>query len=51
MTREQMLDLLMLLAALESWAFSLQKPLPDHLQDQISACVDVMRAVVMGDGK
>lgn len=51
MTREQMLDLLMLLAGLESWAFSQQRPLPDHLQDQISECVDVLRAAVLGDSE
>jgi len=48
MTREQMLDLLMLFAGLESWAFSQQRPLPDHLQDQISECVDVLRPLVLG---
>lgn len=48
MTREQMLDLLMLLAGLESWAFSQQRPLPDHLQDEISECVDVLRSLVLG---
>ena len=48
MTREQMLDLLMLLAGLESWAFSQQRPLPDHLQDEISECVDVLRPLVLG---
>ena len=51
MSREQMLDLLMLLAGLESCAFSQQKPLPDHLHDQIAARVDVLRAAVLGGDK
>ncbi len=36
MTREQKLDILLLLSAMESWSFSMQKPLPDYLREQVA---------------
>ena len=35
MERAQILDLLMLLSALESWAFSNKTMLPDYLQEML----------------
>ncbi len=36
MTREQKLDILLLLSAMESWSFSMQQPLPDYLREQVA---------------
>jgi len=43
MTREQFLEILMLLSALESWSFSVGKPLPDYLQDRMTEAVEILR--------
>jgi len=45
--REQSLDTLMLLSALESWAFSQETRLPDYLHDRLSAAIEVLRAEVL----
>ena len=36
MTKEQMLDIIRLLSALESWSFSAGNRLPDYLQDDLT---------------
>lgn len=48
MTKQQTLDLLLLLSALESWAFSVGKPLPDYLHDRLGSSVDELITVVLG---
>lgn len=40
MTRQDKLDILILLSAVESWTFSMQKTLPDYLHERLS---DTMR--------
>ena len=45
--KELALRIMMLLSALESWAFSLSKPLPDHTHDELSQLVDELRAEVL----
>ncbi len=35
MTKQDHLDILMLLSALESWSFSVGKPLPDYLLEKL----------------
>lgn len=47
MTKEQMLDMLRLLAALESWSFSTGKPLPDYLHDDLTLLVGVLSKEVL----
>ena len=47
MTKEQYLDLLMLLSALESWALSSKERLPDYLHDRINDNVDALRKEVL----
>ena len=46
--REQTLELLMLLSALESWMFSLGKAPPDYLIEQNDNAVELLRAEVLG---
>lgn len=36
MTKEQIITLIRLLSAMESWAFSVGKPLPDYLSEMQS---------------
>ena len=47
MTKDQCLDLLMLLSALESWSLSLKERLPDFLQERIYENVEVLRGKVL----
>lgn len=47
MTKEQMLELLMLLSALESWGFSMQQPLPDYLAARVANASVVLRNEVL----
>ena len=47
MTKEQMLDLLMLLSALESWTFATKERLPDYLHDQLSRVIDIASKEVL----
>ena len=45
--REQTLDLLMLLSALESWSFAADHRLPEMLATRLDAAVDALRAEVL----
>lgn len=51
MTKQQSLDLLMLLSALESWAMSVRSGsncgLPDYLHDRIYESVEILSAMVL----
>jgi len=47
MSKKQTLDILMLLSALESWAFSDGKHLPDYLHDNLSNAVDVLTREIL----
>lgn len=42
MTKQQILDALMLLSALESWAFAERKTLPDYLSERIKITVEIL---------
>ena len=42
MTKEQILDTIKLLSALESWSFSDKNTLPDYLFDKIAASMDAL---------
>ena len=48
MTKEQSLDLIKLLSALESWAFSTKQTLPDYLFERIEIAIDVLTKEVLG---
>lgn len=39
MNKSQMLELIKLLSALESWSFSTAKPMPDYLFDRMDSAI------------
>ena len=45
--REQSIDLLMLLSALESWSFAADHRLPEMLATRLDAAVEALRAEVL----
>ena len=47
MTKPQAIDLLMLLYALELWADSACKPLPDYLRERLDVALAVLRDEVL----
>lgn len=49
--REQAIDLLMLLSALESWSFAADHRLPEMLATRLDAAVEALRAEVLGGGE
>lgn len=49
--REQAIDMLMLLSALESWSFAAEHQLPEVLAARLDAAVAALRAEVLGDDK
>ena len=49
MNKQQILDLLMLLSALESWSFSEGKRLPDYLHDNLCTAVDCLTKELLND--
>lgn len=51
MTKPEALDLLMLLSALESWAFSLGKTPPDYLIERMDTVIELLRAEILEDAK
>lgn len=48
--REQAIDLLMLLSALESWSFAADHRLPEMLATRLDAAVDALRAEILSGG-
>ena len=57
LTKQELLDIIMLLSALESWGFSTDKVFPDYLHDRLSKSVDrlseilLMKCAVGGGGR
>ena len=49
--REQTLELLMLLSAMESWSFAAEHRLPEGLAARLDAAVAVLRAEVLEGGE
>ena len=49
--REQAIDMLMLLSALESWSFAADHRLPESLATRLDAAVAVLRAGVLEGGE
>jgi hypothetical protein len=47
LTKKEILDLLMLLSAIESWGFSSNTLCPDYLHEKIDASVDRLSAVLL----
>jgi hypothetical protein len=51
MTKEQALNLIKLLSALESWSFSTKERLPDYLHDDLCVHVKVLEEIVLEQNK
>ncbi len=49
MTKEDALKTMMLLSALESWAFSTKTPLPDYLHEDLCIAVEKLEKIVLKD--
>ena len=49
MNKQQTLDTLMLLSALESWSYSTNTHRPDYLFEKIGECVNVLRDELLGE--
>ena len=47
MTREEALKAMMLLSALESWAFSTKTLLPDYMHEEMQHMLDVLSKIVL----
>lgn len=47
MTKEQILDLIKLLSAIESWGCTADRRMPDYLYDNLSNIMDVLCAEVL----
>ena len=47
MTKEQILDTIKLLSALEAWSFANQHRLPDYLLEDLDKAVEVLSAEVL----
>ena len=47
MTKQDKLDILMLLSALESWGFSTKSMFPDYLHERLGAAIDLLRGEVL----
>ena len=47
MTKEEALKTMMLLSALESWAFSTKNLLPDYLHEELHTSMEVLSKIVL----
>lgn len=47
MTKEEMLRIMRLLSALESWSFSSGKPIVDYLLDEISTAIETLEREIL----
>lgn len=49
MTKQECLQAMMLLSALESWSFLTDKPLPDYLHDNLISTVNALEKAVLSN--
>ena len=49
MTKDQTLDLLMILSAIESWSFADKHRMPEFLYERIDAAIAALRKQLIGD--
>jgi len=47
MSKEKLLEILMLLSALESWGYSNKMTLPDYLTEQLGSAIDALMKEVL----
>jgi hypothetical protein len=48
MTKEQALQIIKLLSALESWSFSMKERMPDYLHEDLCKALEVLDPIVLG---
>jgi hypothetical protein len=46
MEKRNILDILMLLSALESWSFSVGKPLPENIHENLTNIIDELSVYI-----
>jgi hypothetical protein len=51
MTKEEVLQIIKLLSALESWGFSTKNMFPDYLHEDMCASMRVLEKIVLGEPK
>lgn len=50
MTKQKLLDVLMVISALESWAYAQKAPFPDYLIEEVAQAVEALKqAILRGD--
>ena len=47
MTKKQLLEMVKLLSALESWGYSSQHPIPGYLQEWLDRAIDGLTAEIL----
>lgn len=50
MTREQKLEMLMMLSAVESWSFADKHVMPDYLHERLNNSITLLREEVLNHG-
>jgi hypothetical protein len=50
MQKQELLDIIKLLSALESWAFANKALLPDYLHEDLHRCMGVVQEELLGKG-
>lgn len=50
-TKQEALEILMTMSALESWSFSTKTMLPEYLFESITRDMEVLRGIVLGEEK
>lgn len=48
MTKEQALQIIKLLSALESWSFSMKEPMPEYLHEDLCKAQETLEPIVLG---
>lgn len=49
MTKDQILDLLMLLSAVESWSMTEKHRMPDYLYERLDDSISILRVQLIGE--
>ena len=47
MTKKEALEAMKLLAALESWAFSIKSSLPDYLHEDLARSMEILERIIL----
>ena len=49
MTKDEALQIIKLLSALESWSFSVKANIPPYLHENLCSSIDVLEKIVLGE--